>query len=264
MVLDPLRTRALDRAIHKVVRRGDVVCDIGAGLGLLSYFAISAGAKFAYAIDCDTESLNYAAQHARKNGIFDRIAFIAGHSADVTLPEKVDVIICEVIGSAAFDENILATLIDAKRRFLKDGGKMIPSVIELWGAPATFAARSGKGNMIETAHVAKKDLLCAPKLLARIETTKKFGPAIHIKENFVINKDGKLSGVAVWPKIEWAKGLSTDASPLKPLTHWKQCALPDVKRQVKRGDEVKFELIIGPDPSAPRESTEVLWRSQVI
>lgn len=266
MVLDPLRTDPLDKAIHKVVKKGDVVCDIGAGLGLLSLFALSAGARFVYAIDCDGESIETAIAHAREHGVIGKISFIEGHSSDVYLPEKANVVICETIGSAAFDENILATLADAKRRFLKQGGKIIPAAIELWAAPATFKIPSplrgeGQGEgVIETSHILKKDLLSEPKLLARIKTGGKFSSIIHVKQYFTIKKPGTLSGMAIWPKVDWAKGIETDASPLKPLTHWKQCVLPDKSRSVSAGDKIKFELIIRPDSTNPKEKSEILWK----
>jgi protein arginine N-methyltransferase 1 len=264
MVLDPLRTVPLKKSIHRVVKKGDVVCDIGSGLGLLAYFAISAGAKFVYAIDCDGESLGFAAEHARKQGLADRISFIEGHSSDVFLPEKVDAIICETIGSAAFDENILATLADAKKRFLKPGGKIIPSIIELWGAPAMFPKPNNKSALIDTAVVSAKKLLGDPKRLVQMVTRTKCGTKIHVRERFVIKRDGRLSGIAIWPKIEWAKGSATDASPLRRTTHWKQCTLPAQASRVRKGDTIKFELIIGPDSANPREQTEVLWKLRIL
>jgi len=260
MILDPHRTNPLYKAIHKVVKKGDVVCDIGAGLGLLSFFALSSGASRVYAIDCDTESLNIAMDFAKKHGIADRISFIEGHSSDVYIGEKADVVICETIGSAAFDENILATLADAKKRLIKREGKIIPAAIELWGAPATLQIPQSKDTVIDTALVPKKNLLCKPKRLARIETRNKLAAKIHIDQKFIIMGNGELSGIAVWPKIEWTKGFVTDASPLKAPTHWKQCVLPDRHRAVKRGDKIKCEIIIQPDTSNPKEQTEILWK----
>lgn len=286
MVLDPLRTNPLYKAIHKVVKRGDVVCDIGAGLGLLTFYALSAGARCVYAIDCDKDSLNVAIEFAKKHGVVDNISFIEGHSSDVYIGEKADVVICETIGSAAFDENILATLKDAKKRFLRRGGKIIPAVIELWGAPATFKIpsplwgeacpesfdfaqdklrRRGRGEgIIETAIIKRKNLLCSPTLLAGINTQKKFRSGIHVRHNFIIKKNGKLSGVALWPKVEWSKDLITDASPLKPPTHWKQCILPNDVKPVRVGEKIHLELIIEPDPTDLKKQTEILWKLNVV
>lgn len=264
MVLDPLRTNPLDKAIHKVVKKGDVVCDIGAGLGLLSLFALSAGARFVYAIDCDGESIETAIAHAREHGVIGKISFIEGHSSDVYLPEKADVVICETIGSAAFDENILATLTDAKRRLLARGGKIIPAVIELWGAPATFQKPKTKTTMIDTVVIDSKRLLCKPKRLVRIVTQQKFSMKIHVKQYLTIKKAGIFSGMAIWPKIDWVGGIATDCSPYKPVTHWKQCVLPSDSRTMKPGDKIKFELIIRPEPHNPREQSEVLWKLKVV
>ncbi len=260
MVLDPLRTLPLAKSIKQVVKKGDVVCDIGCGLGLLSFYAVSSGAEQVYAIDCDAESLGVAIESAKKHGVGERISFIEGHSADVYIGEKVDVVICETIGSAAFDENILATLADAKKRFLKRGGKIIPAVIELWGAPATFERPRKPSPTIDVSVVLKKNLLSRPQMLIQVVTSGKFGRAIHVKSKFAVTKKGRLSGIAIWPKIEWAKGHVTDASPLKKLTHWKQCILPTQERAVNPGDILKFELIIGPDSANPKEQTEVLWK----
>jgi len=264
MVLDARRTNPLRLAINRVVKPGSIVCDIGAGLGLLTFFALSAGARHVYAIDCDKESLNIAMDHARRHGIQDRISFIEGHSFDVKIGQKTDVVICETIGSAAFDENILATLQDAKRRLLKTGGNIIPAVIELWGAPAKFQASKKASPLIETAAISHRNLLDEPRCLASIQTKGRFASGIHFRKLFIAKKDGKLSGMAVWPRIEWARGIITDASPFKPRTHWKQCILPSKTCSVKAQDHIKFELIIRPDPQNPKEGTEILWKLNVV
>lgn len=263
MVLDPRRTVPLQKAIDEVVKRGDVVCDIGAGLGLLSFFALSAGAKRVYAIDSDEESIDVAISFARKHGVSDRISFVKSHSADVWLPEKADVIICETVGSAAFDENILATLHDAKKRFLKPKGAVIPAVVELRGAPAAFGRSISKKGMIDIAAVAPKGLLADPKTIARVVSAGPFGTMVHSKKTFTIKKEGVFSGIAVWPVVQWSRGIVTDASPHSPLTHWKQCVLPEKKVRVKNGDRIAFELIMGPDPSNPYDRTEILWKANL-
>jgi protein arginine N-methyltransferase 1 len=264
MVLDPYRTPPLKKAIDRVVKAGDVVCDIGAGLGLLTFFALSAGAKHVYAIDCDRESLGIASRQAKKFDIRNNITFFEGHSFDFDMKQKADVVICETIGSAAFDENILATLHDAKRRLLKRGGRIIPATIELWGAPATFSMPKKTNQMIETILVSKNNLLGQPIRLASVRTKDRFRTGIHIVKNFIIKKAGKLCGMVLWPRIEWAKGIVTDASPLKPATHWKQCILPAPIRHVKAKEKIRFELIIRPDPTNEAEQTEILWKLYVV
>lgn len=264
MILDPLRNYPLRRAIHETVKRGDVVCDIGSGLGLLSFFALSAGARHVYAIDCDTESMEAAIAYAQTHGVADRISFIEGHSFDVELAEKADVIICETVGSAAFDENILATLKDAKKRILKRGGKIIPARIELWGAPSSFVLGKKSETMIETSFVPGKELLCPPALLTRVKTKEGIRDTIRVKKTLKLKRPGVLNGLAVWPRIEWAKGCITDASPLSAPTHWKQCVLPVKPQKIDSGGKIRFELIIGPSEEDPCEQTRILWRLKTL
>lgn len=54
---------------------------------------------------------------------------------DVDLAEKVDVILSETLGGFAVDENTLLFTNDARDRFLKEGGWIIPQSLELFVAP---------------------------------------------------------------------------------------------------------------------------------
>ena len=92
---DSVRTESFRRAIAKVVKEGDVVVDLGAGTGILSYFACQAGAARVYAIESDS-IIEVARLVARQNGMDDRITFIKESSWMTNLPEHVDVVVSEV------------------------------------------------------------------------------------------------------------------------------------------------------------------------
>ncbi|MDI6840882.1 MAG: 50S ribosomal protein L11 methyltransferase [bacterium] len=118
IIEDKVRCEAYQKAIRQVVKNGNIVADIGTGSGLLAYFAIQAGAGKVYAVE-KSEIIEDAKRIAIANGWDDKIVFIKGVSTEVELPEKVDVIVLEVIGYFALEENLLKYISDAKKRFLK-------------------------------------------------------------------------------------------------------------------------------------------------
>jgi predicted RNA methylase len=258
MVEDRLRTEPLLRAVARAVRSGNVVVDIGTGLGLLAIQAAKAGAKRVWAIDWDVRTLDAARHLASKAGVGEAISFLHGLSFDVDLPERADLVICETVGSFAFDENILATLSDAKRRLLKRGGRIIPQRLELWAAPLGRLPRLTLPA--EIARVRQADLLGAPVLISQVNFAGRIPTAIRAKPIFRCRRRGMVRSIAVWPKVRWWKKFATDAAPGQAPTHWKQGILPIEPRSVKVGDRLGLELIIGPHPDDPLCQTERLWR----
>lgn len=75
LVFDKIRCDTFREAIHRVVKPGDVVVDLGAGTGLLSFFALEAGAHHVYAIEISPIA-NAAAELIEANNFRDRITLI--------------------------------------------------------------------------------------------------------------------------------------------------------------------------------------------
>ena len=246
MVFDLKRSLPLIEAIQKKVSIGDVVVDLGCGIGLLSFAAVQAGAKRVYAIDLDSEAIEFALWQAKKLNIDQKICFLNDHSFNIDLAEKADLLIQETVGALAFDENFLSTLVDAKKRFLKPKGKIIPEQVSLVGVPV------GAG----------KKWLSKPLTLAKVATTSWKRPEMDIQKNWKLKKSEKIKGVLVWPHIVWAKGLETDCSPKAPETHWHQTYLAYVNRYpvhaTVRG--VKLSLKIEPHPQNPLYNSQIEWQ----
>ena len=120
------------RAIARVVRPGDVVVDIGAGTGILSFLACQAGARRVYAIEASDAAV-YGEMLAGR--FSDRVQFIQSPSTRVTLPEHADVIVGDVHDTFGLQAGGLGSWIDARERFLRPGGVVIPSCIQLYVAP---------------------------------------------------------------------------------------------------------------------------------
>lgn len=75
--------------------RDKIVLDVHCGIGLLSMFAIKAGAKHVYAIDT-SHAVRLARSNTVTNKMTDRITVLLGDIDDVVLPVKeVDVILTQ-------------------------------------------------------------------------------------------------------------------------------------------------------------------------
>ena len=148
MVEHEERASKYEAAIRQRLARQErelVVLDIGTGpFALLALIAARAGAKRVYAI----EASPWAARLARAcveracdvpSGV---VSVIEGLSTDVTLPEKADLLVAELVGSVASDEGLVATMRDTVERLVKrpnDPASYIPVRCQTMCAPAAYA-----------------------------------------------------------------------------------------------------------------------------
>jgi predicted RNA methylase len=129
LLSDHARTSAYREAIERIAP-GRRVLDIGTGTGVLACFAARAGATRVYAIE-RTAIIDVAIAVATANGLNDRIEFIRGDATNVLLPERVDVVVSELLSNDLFGQRLLPVLGDARNRFLASGGLMIPRAATL-------------------------------------------------------------------------------------------------------------------------------------
>lgn len=141
---DPTRTPYFDDAI--VARLGNdpstqTVLDLGTGpFALFALIAAEAGAGKVYAVEADPAAAESARECVRRSGYGDVVTVVEGFSSDISLPEKVDLCVAEVVGSVASEEGAYASIGDAAR-FLKDptsDENWIPCRIQTYAAPASY------------------------------------------------------------------------------------------------------------------------------
>lgn len=71
---------------------------------------------------------------ANEHGVSDRVEAVCSSSFDLAGERKFDVVVSETIGFLGYDELIVGVMADARDRFLKDGGHIIPETIALYAA----------------------------------------------------------------------------------------------------------------------------------
>ena len=133
MIADSRRIHAYSEALRRTVSEGSVVLDIGTGTGIFAILACRFGAKRVYALE-PSAIIEIGREIACANGFSDRIEFIQESSDRVELPEKVDLIISDLRDTLPYFRHHLPSLADARQRFLKPGGVMIPIVDRVYAA----------------------------------------------------------------------------------------------------------------------------------
>ena len=110
-----------------------IVLDVGCGTGILSMFAVQAGASHVYGVDCSS-IIDHAALIVKTNGFGDKITLIKAKMEDVELPVPyVDIIVSEWMGYFLLYESMLNTVLYARDKWLKkDGGIVFPDKAVLY------------------------------------------------------------------------------------------------------------------------------------
>ncbi|MCP4867702.1 MAG: hypothetical protein GY898_03175 [Proteobacteria bacterium] len=264
MMSDPVRMAAYADAIARAVKPGDVVVDLGAGLGLLTLLAVRAGARRVYAIE-KADSIEFARAVVAKNGMQDKVVFLYANSKEVELDEKADVLVSETLGSFGVAENTLAFTADARDRFLKPVGRLVPEAIRPFLAPAqtpvdyrrvdfwhdvagfdyTPALDEMLGRM-SLVTFAPGDLLAVPQCVAELDLYTVQNDAFARKLLYRLERPGTIGGLAGWFEVDLGDGVSITTAPAAPSTHWKQAFFPLRDRvDIIAGDMMEVTLRVG-------------------
>lgn len=258
LLQDRIRCDAYREAIRRTVKPGDVVVDLGAGTGLLSFFALQAGARHVYAIEMSGIA-GATAELIEANGFRERITLIRKNSKRARLPERCDVLVTETLSSFCFDsENTIEFVADARARFLKPGGRVIPESAdtfllpfssEVFG-PGSFATRFynldyrpfAKKLLDEFRLVRASDkpflALSPPAPCYTIDFRKDTQNPGKTFVPFRITADGRLDGFLGWFEARLCDGVTLSNSPYLPLTEWWQLYLPVAEQPEYRAGQL--------------------------
>ncbi|OWA52826.1 Histone-arginine methyltransferase CARMER [Hypsibius exemplaris] len=275
MLQDYVRTATYQRAIqmNDVDFRDKVVLDVGAGSGILSFFACQVGAKRVYAVEASSMAAHCEVL-VQQNKMQNVVKVVHGKVEEITLPEKVDIIISEPMGYMLLNERMLETYLHAKK-FLKPNGRMFPTIGDLHIAPfcdeALYMEQLSKANFwyqtafhgIDLSGLREKafeeyfrqpvvdtfDIRISPsgsvKWSINFEKDNETDLYhIDIPLSFPLVTTGMIHGLAFWFDAAFVGTNATiwlTTAPNQPLTHWYQvrCLLKTplfgVKGQVLTG-----------------------------
>mmetsp|Transcript_4286 Transcript_4286/g.10893 ORF Transcript_4286/g.10893 Transcript_4286/m.10893 type:complete len:453 (-) Transcript_4286:96-1454(-) len=236
--------------------KGAAVLDVGCGSGILSLAAARSGARKVYAV----EASDFAAVTrgvVEDNGMSDVIDVIHSPMEDVQMPEQVNLIVSEWMGTLLIFEFMIESVIRARDRWLAPGGVMWPSAAVLFFAPVRAADEYHKTvgcwksqygfDMSRVAPLAQVEFLARPKYnyelppgdvladpaavleLDMMRTTTEDLERVSAEVRFVLRGDGPLHGLGSWFDVEFgqlpdpaADIVTLRTGPDAPQTHWKQ------------------------------------------
>lgn len=271
MLADRRRMQAYVSALRQSLRPGDVMLDLGAGFGFFSVLACQLGARKVYTIESQ-DAIHHGKELARANGVADRIEFIQGMSWEVDLPERVDLILSDLRGALPLFREAVPTLIDARRRFLKPGGKLLPvrDVLKaaLLAAPDLYekTVRPCKdddhgvdlttiehrlANEWHREKLGTECLITEPVEWAVLDYGRIESANIANRVRWALDRECQTHGLAVWMEATIAEGCTIDVAPGTPSGVYTQAYFPFLKpMELGPGQEVQVDLqarLVGPE-----------------
>lgn len=283
LIADRVRNEAFYRALAAVIRPGEtVVADIGAGTGLLGLMAAKLGAREVYLYEAAGVA-GVAAEILARNRA-KNCHLIPCHTTEMHDPPPVDVIVSETLGNYPFEENIIATLNDARARFLNPGGAIIPAGIRQYAAPVVsgriadeLSAWDGVGWELDLAPAKAMSLnniyvrtLTHGELLDEGKTGVEWDAVHFSKANratrrgtakWTIESPAVVFGFATWWTADLGNGVSLSTAPGAPRTHWEQLYFPLLRSiEARRGDIVALTLR---SRSSEDAGTHLAWDAAV-
>ncbi len=123
------RIGGFEQAINALVKPGMKVLELGGGTGVLSFFAVRAGASKVYCVERAPHVAQAAQRFLAANRVADRVEVVNGDAADYLPPVRVDVVICEMLHTAMLREKQLSIISSFKKRYAERFGGPLPMFI---------------------------------------------------------------------------------------------------------------------------------------
>jgi protein arginine N-methyltransferase 1 len=263
MIADGPRMRAYEAALKRVIRPDSIVLDLGSGSGIMAFLACRIGASRVIAVEPDNV-VQLARQIAAANGWGTRIEFLQGLSTSMEPPQRCDVVVSDIGGALPLFMRHIPTILDARERWLVEGGIQIPqkdslfaAVIEspsVWdrhftgwtsdvGVDFSPALLVRSGCLGKAMLEGPETLLAEPALWTSIDYRTVTLPNYDAVVSWRAYREGTGHGIALWFDRELTDGVTFSNSPGTATLSYGQMYLPwPSPVRLQRGDWVEARI----------------------
>jgi protein arginine N-methyltransferase 1 len=281
MLKDTVRTKGYMKAIvnNPHLFKDKIVLDVGCGTGILCMFAVKAGAKHVYGIEC-AGIIQQAQQIINDNNCANKITLIKGKVEEISLPvDKVDIIISEWMGYFLLYESMLDTVLYARDKWLNTGGLIFPDKAQLFLTAIEDAEyREDKINFWDNVYGYNMQCIkqmamieplvdtCDPKqvistakavLNIDIYTVKKEELDFTADYELEFARDDYFHALVAYFDVEFSKThakLAFSTGPKSQYTHWKQTVFYlNEAIAVNEGEKVVGTISVKRNSKNPRD-----------
>ena len=187
LLKDTDRLAVFYEAIEQYDSNTDLAYDLGCGSGVLSYF-LSSKFEEVISIEADFKAFKCAEENLAS---FDNVKVINGDVLEHEFTRNADLIVCEMLDTALIDEEEIPVL-NYARRFLKDGGRIIPQ-----GIINTVELVNMQRHHIHWDEEAEYDVLSDEVVYSQFNFSDDIDPEFSSNFTLKANKDALLNGLKI-------------------------------------------------------------------
>lgn len=270
MLADGVRVDAYEAALKAHLGPDDTVVDLGTGTGVLALLA-ARSAREVHAIE-HGPIIDAARAVAAENGVTN-VRFHRTHSREFTLPGGADAIVHEQLGSALFNEDVVANIADLRDRVLRPGGRIYPALLELFVEPVQLRDEMRfPPAWQQEVHGIRFDalrpigleqpfdywyklwrpfplgtLLCRPEPVLTVDLMTAVPSDLPHEIHYArpATRPGTMDGYCVYFTARFDDRIAISTSPEDPMTSWATPFLRVESRPVAAGEPIRLDLRAG-------------------
>lgn len=242
-LVDTKRLSTFANEIRMSTRKGQVAADIGTGTGILALIAYEAGAKHVYAVEADEGLCTHLQSTFHEKKLDSSFTLIKGDARKIALPEKIDLMICELVATGLIDE-LQVPVLNHLRQFMKPSTIVIPSkicsYIDIVKNNNSFLGHKLPIIRYEYPEEKRFDSISFSEkyLYNSVNFKEENEEKISCEVSLPISKNGIVNGLRISNTTEFPSGKMLSDTPAYCIP----LILPIRDCKVKKGDKIKVKF----------------------